>query len=267
RLRVGSAHEAAGVAAQCAARGIPQVTLVRDGPAFTSNLQARARAERYRLLADWCDANGTPLLLTAHHADDQAETLLMRLTRASGSDGLAGIRAARLLRPGLWLVRPLLGCRKAALVDIAAADGWQVVDDPANTDPRHDRTAMRALLAATPALDVDALAAAATHLAAEAEALDWTARTAWDGRVEADGDALLIDARGLPAAIVHRLLARAIAELGGSPRGGDIARLAARLGAGQPGTLAGVMARPGPRWRLEPAPAPRQQRQNGHKPG
>ncbi len=265
-LRAGSAAEAASVAAQCAARSIAHVTLVRDGPALSANIQAQARAARYRLMADWCAVHGVGLLLTAHHADDQAETLLMRLNRGSGSAGLAGIRSARPLRPGLVLVRPLLGQRKARLAAIAAAAGWAVVADPANHDPRHDRTAMRALLAAAPGLDAHALAVSAGHLAAEAEALDWAAARAWDGRVTTAGTALLIDAQALPAALVQRLLARAVTQLSGqAARGGDIARLAARLGVGKAGTVAGVMARPGAIWRLSLAPPPTATRQSGNK--
>lgn len=257
RLRPDSEAEAAGVAAQCAARGIAHVTLVRGGGDIIANVQARARTARYALMAEWCAQNAHGLLLTAHHADDQAETLLMRLNRASSSGGLAGIRAARLLRPSVMLVRPLLACRKADLVAIAAADGWQAVDDPANRDSRHDRTQARVLLAAHPALDAGALAASAAHLAVDAEALSWAADLAWQSRVrEADG-ALLVDAGGLPAALVQRLLARAVETLAGRPaRGGDIARLAARLGQGRSGTLAGVVARPGATWRLSVAPLP-----------
>ena len=251
RLRSEAAAEAASVAAQCAARGLPHVTLVREGGDFTSNIQARARAARYALMGDWCAAHGYGLLLTAHHADDQAETLLMRLNRASGSYGLAAIRPARRLQPGVMLVRPLLAVRKADLAALAAADAWQQVDDPTNRDLRHDRTAMRAFLAATPALDVTALAASAAHLAADAEALAWAADLAWAGRVqEADGR-LLVDAGGLPAALVQRLLASAVETLAGRPaRGSEIARLAARLGAGATGTLAGIVARPGTIWQL-----------------
>ncbi len=251
RLRPAAAAEAASVATQCAARGLPQVTLVRDGVGFASNVQARARAARYALMGDWCAAHDHGLLLTAHHADDQAETLLMRLNRASGSDGLAAIRPARLLGPGVMLVRPLLAVRKAELATIATADGWQVADDPSNRDPRHDRTQVRALLAATPALDVVALAASAAHLAADAEALAWAVDLAWAGRVrEADGR-LAVDAGGLPAALVQRLLARAVETLAGRPvRGGDIARMATRLGEGASSTLAGIVARPGTIWQL-----------------
>jgi tRNA(Ile)-lysidine synthase len=267
RLRAAAAAEAAGVAAQCAARAIPHHILVREGPAFAANLQAQARAARYALLEAWCVQHRHGLLLTAHHADDQAETLLMRLNRASGSDGLAGIRAVRLLRSGVMLVRPLLDCRKVDLAAIAGADGWHAVDDPANRDPRHDRTAMRALLAAHPELDVDALAASAAHLAADAEALAWAVDLAWMGRVhEADG-ALCVDAAGLPAALVQRLLARAVETLAGRPvRGGDIARLAARLGDGASGTLAGVVARPGPIWQLSVTRPPQKGGKRPQKP-
>jgi tRNA(Ile)-lysidine synthase len=262
-LRAAAAAEAAGVAAQCAARGLPHVILRRDGPPIRANVQAEARAARYALLADWCRGHGAGLLLTAHHADDQAETLLMRLNRASGGDGLAGIRARRDLG-GVMLVRPLLALRRADLAAITAAAGWQAVDDPSNQDPRHDRTGARALLAATPALDVPALAAAAGHLAAEAEALAWAADLAWRSRVEHKGDALIIDAAGLPAALAQRLLARAVAAVGGGPpRGSGVARLLGRLGAGQPGTLAGarcmVMPGSGTKWRVTAAPA--------HRPG
>jgi tRNA(Ile)-lysidine synthase len=258
-LRAGSAAEAAGVAAACAARGVPHALLTRAGPPMRANVQAQARAARYALMGRWCADHGHGLLLTAHHADDQAETLLMRLQRASGGDGLAGIRACRVLVPGVQLVRPLLGVRRAVLAGIAAAAAWPVVDDPANRDPRHDRTAVRALLAANPTLDVGSLAAAAGHLAQDADALAWATDLAWAGRVMVDADGLLVDVQGLPAALVQRLLARAIAHLAGRPaRGGAVARLAARLGAGLPGTLAGVRAVPGLRWRLDQAPPRRQ---------
>lgn len=257
-LRALSAAEAEGVAAQCAVRGIRHVTLRRDGPPITANVQAAARAARYALLASWCASQGVALLLTAHHADDQAETLLMRLNRGSGHDGLSGIRAARQLAHSVMLVRPLLACRKADLLALAEADGWRCVDDPSNRDPRHVRTGARALLAAAPGLDAGALAASAAHLAAEAEALDWAASAAWDGRVAAAGGELVMDARGLPGALIHRLLMRAVRQMGGGePRGQDVARLAARLTDGKPATLAGVAARPGAIWRIFPAP-PRQ---------
>jgi len=82
-------------------------------------IQERARSERYRLLGYWADERGLSALATAHHADDQAETLLMRLSRGSGVRGLAGMRP-RSITPGshVRLVRPLLAWRRSELQEI-----------------------------------------------------------------------------------------------------------------------------------------------------
>jgi tRNA(Ile)-lysidine synthase len=90
-LRAEAAAEAEFVASICASLGVPHVTLgVRLAP---GNLQSEARVARYSALADWACERGIGAIATAHHADDQAETLLLRLGRASGVAGLAGVRA------------------------------------------------------------------------------------------------------------------------------------------------------------------------------
>ncbi len=243
-LRDGSAAEAAVVAAACAARGIPHHVLRWQGAKPDANLQAAARDARYALMTGWCAGHGHALLLTAHHADDQAETLLMRLGRGSGSAGLAGIRAARDLGQGVTLVRPLLGVRRAALHAIAAASGWPVADDPSNRNPRFARTAARAMLAATPWLDAGRMADAAAHFAAAEAALIWVVERAWAGNVVMSADEIRIDAAGLPVELQRRLVERAIKHFAPETplRGGDIARLVARLAAGGTATLAGVRA-------------------------
>ncbi len=255
RLRAAAAAEAAEVALLCTGLGVPHRTLAWTGAKPGAGLQAAARAARYRLLRDACADAGITILATAHHADDQAETLLMRLARGGGSAGLAGIRACRDLG-GVMLVRPLLGERRSALAAIVAARGWTALDDPANHDPRHARTRARTLLAATPWLDPARAAATAAHLAAAEAALAWTADRAWAGRATLAADAIALDLAGLPADLVRRLVARAIAELapGAAPRGPDLARLIARLAAGGSGTLAGVRGRGGNLWRFTPAP-------------
>lgn len=243
-LRAGSAAEVAGVAAQCAARGLAHETLVWTGDKPGANLQAAARAARYALMLGWCRRAGVPLLLTAHHADDQAETLLMRLARGSGSGGLAGVRARR-EADGVEIVRPLLGLRRAAIS--RWAEGWETVSDPSNADPRFDRTAVRGLLARAPGLlPAGALAASAAHLADEAAALDWTVAQAWAGRAEPGADGVWLDADGLPGALRRRLLARAVLALvpAAELRGAGLDRLLARLDSGRAGTLAGVRAAP-----------------------
>jgi tRNA(Ile)-lysidine synthase len=254
-LRRESAAEAAQVAAICASLGVAHRVLRWEGPKPNASLQAAARAARYALMGDWCARHGVRWLATAHHADDQAETLLLRLGRGAGVGGLAGIRARRRLDAGVELLRPLLDARRRALAEIVAAAGLQAVDDPANRDPRFDRTRVRAWLAARPELDVAPLAASAGHLAEAEAALAWTAEFAWSGRARVEPGAISLDAAGLPRELQRRLLRRALAELGAAEsRGPDVDRLLDRLAAGRSATLGGVQARGGACWRFSPAP-------------
>ncbi len=255
-LRDGSADDAATVARRCASDGIPHATLAWVGDKPGAGVQAAARAARYALMADWCTDAGIALLLTAHHADDQAETLLMRLARGSGSSGLAGIRATRSLERGVTLVRPLLGVRRAELAAIAVASGWPAVDDPANRNPRFARTAARSLLGATPWLDVSRMAEAVAHLADAEAALAWATNRAWAGGAHVTAVGIALDTAGLPAEITRRLVHRALVSLApdAAPRGPDVARLIARLMAGGTATLAGVRATGGGSlWHFSPA--------------
>lgn len=102
--------------------------------------EASARDARYAALHaelgidDW--------LLSAHHQEDQAETLLLNLVRGSGPMGIAGIRAIRRFGPG-WLARPLLETSRASLLDYAKSEGLQWVEDPSNKDRRFDRNFLR----------------------------------------------------------------------------------------------------------------------------
>ena len=246
-LRTASADEAAMVAGVCARLGVPHTTLRWEGPKPRANLQTAARTARYRLMGNWCAANSVAWLATAHHADDQAETLLMRLARGSGAGGLAGIRALRPLGNGVTLVRPLLGVRRSDLRAVVDAAGLTPVDDPANRDPRYDRSAARTLLAANPWLDPIRLAASAAYLGEADAALDWTAELAWASRADTD-DAVSLDTAELPDELRRRLVARALAHLGATSDGPALDRLIARLAAGGTATLGSVQGRGGGRW-------------------
>lgn len=252
-LRPESAGEAAFVSALCAARDIPHATLT--GPPVEGNVQAGARALRYRLLGDWARQRGLAFILTAHHQDDQAETLLMRLQRGAGLAGLAGIRPRAEIE-GVTVLRPLLGWRRAALAEIVAAAGLTPVEDPSNNDKRYDRARLRQRLAEVDWLDPPAVARSAAALAEAEEALDWTAEQLIAERTGSVRDGLTFDAAGLPAELRRRVLLRLLALLvpADPPRGDAVQRLLAALEAGEIATLAGVRCEGGPVWQLSPAP-------------
>lgn len=258
RLRPESGAEAAMVADLCRELGVRHAILPVRVEA-TGNLQAVARSARYAALGEWLAAQGLDALATAHHADDQAETLVMRLNRASGLGGLAGIRARGRLPDGSGLVlRPLLPMRREALRAMVAAAGIAPVDDPSNQAEQFDRVRIRKALAGADWLDPVALAASAGHLAEAGEALDWTARMLWDRLVSAVDDGF--DYRPeAPRALALRLVAGIVVRMGeAGPRGSAIARLHDGLASGQAMSLGTVLARPGKQvWRFRRAPARR----------
>lgn len=258
-LRPESAAECRMVAACAAQKGVAHATLRLDPPPGPASIQADARTRRYRAMAGWCQSAGIAHLLTAHHADDQAETLLMRLARGSGLPGLCGIRA-RTEMAGVTLLRPVLDWSRSTLRAVLAQTDWQPVEDPANTDPRHDRARIRALLAQTPALLPRRLAASAAHLAEAEDALTWAAGLAFASRAQADGNGFTLDPEALPPELRRRLLRHCLERLGlPAPDGPALARLQAALESGGTGTLGGIRAkaRPDGRWQLGPAPARR----------
>ena len=144
-LRAESADEAKAAAALCAQLGVGHRVLQWKGAKPTSRLQERAREARYRLLVDHAKAIGADALMTAHHADDQAETVLFRLLRGSGVAGLRGMDVLT-SRDDMTIARPLMGLKKRDLLAFANARGASFIDDPSNTDPRFARTRLRTLL-------------------------------------------------------------------------------------------------------------------------
>lgn len=253
-LRADSAKEAAFVASVCARLGVPHASLpVHVGRG--ASLQAQARAARYEALGGWARDQGLTAVATAHHIDDQAETLLMRLARGAGLGGLVAVRHARPLPEGVLLVRPLLDWRRSELAAIVAAAGLTPVDDPANRDPRHDRTRFRGMLAEADWADAERLAASARWLAEADEALEWALTPLLAERLVRDGVAIAIDPAGLPREMQRRLLLAAFERMGAPrPRGPELDRARKSLEAGRTATLSGLKLTAGPPWRLSPAP-------------
>ncbi|MBX7527607.1 tRNA lysidine(34) synthetase TilS [Qipengyuania vesicularis] len=163
-LRPESANEASQAAAICEALAIPHAVLrVTVAP---GNLQSEARLARHRALADWAEERGVETLCTAHHREDQVETMLMRLNRGSGLSGLAGIRPAGLApESDLVVLRPLLSWSRATLEQVVEASEFEAVQDPSNADRAYDRVRMRQALANADWIDRDCVARSAQVLA------------------------------------------------------------------------------------------------------
>lgn len=215
QLRAESAHEATMVAAYCAQLGVAHATLAPTSPIDRSSLQANARMVRYGLLAGWATAAGARILLTAHHADDQAETFLMRAARGSGLAGLAAIRARREESrevPSLLVVRPLLGWRRTELRALAKGLGAPFVDDPSNDDDRFDRIRFRKLMADNVWLDPVAIAASAAHLAEAERCLTGYLDGLWQQRATTTANGLSVDMHDLDPEMRRRLARRAISQ-------------------------------------------------------
>ncbi len=127
-------------AAQCALLQVPFV-MEKVQLAGSNNLEAKAREARYQVLATAISSSDTALC-TAHHADDQLETLLLALKRGSGAAGLAGIAAAKAFAKG-WLVRPLLDVNRSELEAVAKASAIPFITDESNANAAFDRNFLR----------------------------------------------------------------------------------------------------------------------------
>ena len=258
-LRPESAAEAAFVANACSGLGVGHAILPLSWPETPAgNVQAIAREARYAELGVWAAARDIHWVATGHHLDDQAETLLLRLARGSGIGGLSGIRPIGLFgREGyaVWAVRPLLGWRKRELAEVVSDAGLEPVEDPSNQDQRFDRTRARELLASTPWLAPERLAAAAANLAEAEAALSWMTHALFRERAGGDPPGYTVDATGLPDELQRRLVRQLLQNLTGEdPAGPKLTRLLSTLQAGGTATLCGVKCRGGDLWRFGPAP-------------
>lgn len=253
-LRAEAADEARMVGRLCAELNVPHAALkVTLGE---GNIQALARQARYSALAGWARDCGLAALATAHHADDQAETLLLRLNRGSGVAGLAGVRErGRIPGTELTVIRPLLDWRRSELAEVVAAARIEAASDPSNSDERFDRVRIRRALADADWLDPAALAISARNLADADAALDWAAGREWLENVRREGLGLTYRPAA-PRAVALRVLARIVRDLGGAEaRGSALARVFDTLLAGQPASIGDLVGRPGSDgWSFTPAP-------------
>lgn len=250
-LRPEAADEAAFVAELCAERGIAHSILRPEAP-ITGNIQSAAREARYQLLQYWADTNNLNWIATAHHADDQLETLLMRIARGSGIAGLSGIRE----RNGR-IIRPLLELTKAQLLKICLEAGVVPCEDPSNANEDFDRVQVRNWLqSAPPLMSATRIARTVAALRQSHEALEWMAAKLEPERLVATEQGATLDPSGLPIELVRRLLIRALQsqDSGIAPRGDTIDRALETLQSGGKMTIGDLLCSGGSLWRIQPAP-------------
>jgi len=222
-LRAEAAAEALTVGRLLADRGIEHEILRIEAAAPATGIQAWARAERRRLLLARCADRGILHLALGHRLEDQAETLLLRLSRGSGPDGLAGMAAIREEGPAR-ILRPLLGIARARIEATCRTFGLPWVEDPSNTVARFARGRLRAVapLLAAEGMDAERLFDAARRAGRARAALDaaMAALLGRAARIYPEGYVLL-DPRqlaGAPDELALRALRQVLAVVGASSR-------------------------------------------------
>ena len=253
QLRADSAAEADMVAQYCAVQDIAHNVLAPRTP-ITGNIQSAARKVRYALLRDWAADAGCQWIATAHHGDDQLETLLLRLTRGAGLDGLSGIRA----RTGN-IVRPLLDMRKSDLLAYCRDNAVPFISDPSNADRDFDRVRMRQALATLDMLNAPQANRSAAALADAGTALDWVVAREAARHVRDRGDTVTLAETAYPREILRRLVLHCLRRVDPAiePRGAALIRLLEALQRGDKAMIGNIMCTGGALWTFAPAP-PRQ---------
>jgi len=215
-LRPEAADEARYVAALVAGwPGVSHHILTYDGDKPDSAVQEEARALRYALIAAKCAELGVRVLALAHHQDDQGETVLFRLAKGSGLDGLCAMRPVQYYSEDLTLIRPLLDVPKAELVTLCEREGLDYIDDPSNDDPAYARVRLRA---AREVLEAEGmtnkrLALSARRLQRAQEALEQIAEERYETLVNEEGGQLMADVpglRALPEEVAFRIVLRMV---------------------------------------------------------
>lgn len=251
-LRAEAAADCAFVAAAAAKLGMPHH--IADWRwDQQGNLQAAARAGRWALIADWARAKGLGSVWMGHTEDDQVETLLMRLARGSGIDGLAAMYPfAR--RGGQPLFRPLLRIARADLRDWLRVEGLTWREDPSNDDPRFDRVRARQMLPQLSSLGLTRkrLLQTVDHMQAAHLSLQEAARVFATAHIRQDAGDLIYDAAAVDlsrADAPRRVMSAGLCWIAGKayrPRFEALCRAVGKAAKGGTATLAGCRISPAP---------------------
>lgn len=213
-LRREAREEARFVARRCAAYGVSHRILTWRGEKPTTAIQAVARKARYGLLKREMTRVKAEGIITAHTADDQAETVLMRLAKGSGLRGLSGMRDVSLM-DGALVLRPLLEVRGTRLRAHLEGQGLSWRDDPSNQDMRYLRPRLRRAMEALAGegLGVEGLVKVARKLARADRAVERFVDEL-QGLEEADGRLAMMNYKKMPAEVRLRYLARLVRRYG-----------------------------------------------------
>ena len=232
-LREAAHAEAEQVAAWADAAGLPHHLLTCREIATESRVQEAARDARYEQLQRWCHANDAQAIVLAHTLDDQAETVIMRLARGSGVDGLAAMRMIT-MRDDIALCRPFLTVSKQRLIATLETLGRNWIDDPSNVDERFERVRVRAAMPSLAAIGLtpDMLAQTAERMARARDALDGSVDEAITRAVQVSPAGFCVinhhALTTLPDEIAMRILERCLIAVGGgryAPRQARLVRL------------------------------------------
>jgi tRNA(Ile)-lysidine synthase len=232
-LRPEAADEVAMVLQAAGKLGLAARGLAWTGTKPETGMQEAARTARYRLMGAAMAEDGATVLLTAHHLQDQAETVLMRMAHGSGIEGLKGMTSMAAIE-GVQVHRPLLHVDPASLRAVVDAAGLAPAEDPSNVDPHYERVRWRQAMPQLAALGLDAGAVAlfAERMAEADAAIAQMADGCFTEIVRLDGFGAarieLAPFAGLSPAISTRLLGRVLNIVGGrqKPRAlGQVERL------------------------------------------
>ncbi len=239
-LRPEAAAEAKYVAKTLKPFGVKHKTLVWEGDKPKTRIQEAARDARYRLMAEYCQSKKITYLFVAHHGNDQIETVLFRMAKGTGLDGLAGMHPVQETDNGLVLVRPLLSVSHDELLDTLRARKIDWIEDPSNENERYARVRIRNIIYVLEkeGLSPERMASLSSRLSSSIDVIDYFIDKEYRNitlykdteRIEINYNGFL----GVPDEAKTRILKQVIADLHPSKkypaRLEDIDRLVARMG-------------------------------------
>ena len=238
-LRTEAAAEAKQVAGWVGDWGLTHKILKWTGPKPATKIQEEARAARYRLMSEYCRKNGISYLFLGHHANDQVETILFRLAKGSGLDGLAGMSALQEQSSKMTLVRPLLDVTHDELLQVCKKAKIKWVDDKSNVSDRYARIRLRqsAAILEAEGLSPKRIMTLGTRLDRARNALEQVSDLAWKKSIIEFSDKRIVlnykDLMLYPEEVILRIVMRGLQSFRAGkaypPRLENVEALVARL--------------------------------------